>query len=46
MSVRIERLSLGTHLFDKSDSVVYLIKVELIWEPALNEELTGFPAKI
>ena len=24
----------------------YVAKVELIWEPALNQEFTGFPAKI
>ena len=25
---------------------IHTIKVELIWEPALNQEFTGFPAKI
>ena len=27
-------------------SPIVLSKVEIIWEPALNQEFTGFPAKI
>ena len=35
----------GKNAFKIAQLFLYITKVELIWEPALNQEFTGFPAK-